>query len=163
MKKVLYPGSFDPITYGHMDVVEQALNIYEKVIIAVLQNEGKGGGWFTLDERKELIKEIYKDNPNVEIITAPANTAVVDIALQNGCTTLVKGLRDVTDFEYERKMAALNLMLSDNKINTISLFANPQHTTISSSNVKAIYNIGKSIKPFVHPIIEEAINEKFYK
>ncbi|MBE5821319.1 MAG: pantetheine-phosphate adenylyltransferase [Clostridiales bacterium] len=163
MKKVLYPGSFDPITYGHMDVVEQALNIYDRVIIAVLKNESKSRGWFTLEERKELIKAIYKDNPKVEVITSDANTAVVDVALSNGCTTLVKGLRDVTDFEYERKMAALNLMLSDNKVNTITLFANPEHTTISSSNVKAIYNIGKKITSFVHPIIEKAINEKYSK
>lgn len=161
MKKVLYPGSFDPITYGHMDVVDQALKVFDKVVIGVLTNEQKKAGLFSLDERKGLIGEIYKDNPNVEVIAMSDNVAAVDVAINNGCATMVRGLRDITDFAQEVMLSELNLMISDGKINTIAFFANPSNTTISSTMVKELFKLNKSISAFVHPVVEKAIANKY--
>lgn len=161
MKKVLYPGSFDPITLGHMDVVEQALNIYDKVVVAVMVNSAKRSGLFSLTERKQLIEKIYEDNLRVEVIAIDKVIAAVDIALDNGCNTMVRGLRDLTDFAAEKQLAELNLLISEGKVNTVALFANPKNTTISSTSVKELFRLGKSIDGFVHPIVSKAIEDKF--
>ena len=160
MKKALYPGSFDPITYGHMDVVEQALKIFDKVIIAVMVNSSKHHGMFTLEERKALIEDIYKDNPNVEVIAIGYKIAAVDAAIQNGCYTMVRGLRDLTDFAAEKQLAEINLIIGEQKVNTVALFANPNNTTISSTSVKELFSLGKSIDRFVHPKVNDAIQNK---
>lgn len=162
MKAVLYPGSFDPITYGHMDVVEQSLKIFDKVIIAVLVNSKKSGGLFTIDEREALIKDIYKDNPNVEVVAVSKKQAAVNIALENGCTTIVKGLRNVTDYSYEVDQAKINLeVVSKGAVNTIAVFADPDKSMISSTMVKELFELGIGISEFVHPIVEESIKSKY--
>lgn len=163
MKKTLYPGSFDPITYGHMDIISQALKIYDEVIVAVLVNSNKKSGMFTLEERINLIKEIYKDFPNITVISSDENIAAVDVALNNGCYTMVRGLRDLTDFADELKLAELNLTISDEKINTVAFFANPTKTTISSTMVKELARLNKNIDNFVHPVVKTAINKKLRK
>ena len=160
MKKALYPGSFDPITYGHMDVVDQALKIFDKVIIVVMINNSKQQGMFTLEERKELIQDIYKYNPNIEVILVDNKVAAVDVALQNGCHTMVRGLRDLTDFAAEKQLAEINLIIGEQKVNTVALFANPKNTTISSTSVKELFSLGKSIDSFVHPQVKFAIENK---
>lgn len=161
MKKVLYPGSFDPITYGHMDVVNQALKIYDTVIIGVLKNSSKVNSLFSIDERKRLIEKIYKDKPNVIVISMDDNIAAVDVAIENDCNTMIRGLRDVTDFAAEMQLAATNLIISNNKINTVAFFASPTKTTISSTTVKELFRLNKDIARFVHPIVEEAIKNKY--
>ncbi len=160
MKKALYPGSFDPITYGHMDVVDQALKIFDKLIIAVMVNSSKRQGMFTLEERRALIQDIYKDNPNVEVIAIDHKVAAVDLALQNDCHTMVRGLRDLTDFAAEKQLAEINLIIGEEKVNTVALFANPKNTTISSTSVKELFSLGKSIGSFVHPKVKAAIENK---
>lgn len=160
MKKVLYPGSFDPITNGHIDIVNQALGIYDKVIVAVLVNSGKKSPMFTIEERKQLIQEIYKDDARIEVISTGDDIAAVDIALNNGCNTMVRGLRDLTDFAEELKLANINHVISDDKVNTVALFANPKNITISSSNVKELFRLKKDISSFVHPIVYDAIKNK---
>ncbi len=160
MKKALYPGSFDPITYGHMDVVDQALKIFDKVIIAVMVNSSKNHGMFNLAERKSLIQKIYKDNPNVEVILVDHKVAAVDVAIQNSCYTIVRGLRDLTDFAAEKQLAEINLIIGEQNVNTVALFANPKNTTISSTSVKELFSLGKSIDSFVHPTVNEAIENK---
>lgn len=160
MKTTLYPGSFDPITYGHMDIVEQTLKVYDNVIIGVLINTKKNGGMFSIEERTAIIKEIYKDNPKVKVISMQDNVAAVDIALNNNCDTMVRGLRDLSDFAQEIKLAEINLMISDKKVNTVAFFANPTKTTISSTTVKELLKLGKDISGFVHPIVEEALKNK---
>lgn len=160
MKKALYPGSFDPITYGHMDVVDQALKIFDKLIIAVMVNSSKRQGMFSLEERKELIQDIYKYNQNVEVILVDHKVAAVDIALQNGCHTMVRGLRDLTDFAAEKQLAEINLIIGEQKVNTVALFANPKNATISSTSVKELFSLGKSIDSFVHPKVRLAIENK---
>lgn len=160
MKTTLYPGSFDPITYGHMDVIAQTLKIYDKVIIGVLVNSKKGEGMFTFDERAEMIKKLYENNPRIEVISMQDNIAAVDVALNNNCDTMVRGLRDSTDFTDEVKLASLNLMISDNKVHTVAFFANPSKTTISSTMVKELLMLGKDISNFVPPIVESALKNK---
>ncbi len=160
MKNVLYPGSFDPITYGHMDIIDQALNIYDKVIIGIAVNSKKNSGMFTREERKALIEEIYKDNTKVEVITTDENVASVDVALNNDCTSMVRGLRDLTDFAEELKLATINNVISDKKVNTVAFFANPNNITVSSTSVKELFRLGKDISNFVHPIVYEAIKNK---
>lgn len=160
MKKALYPGSFDPITYGHMDVITQATTIFDKVIVAVMRNNFKSRGMFTLEERKSLIEQIYKDNPKVEVVVINKKVAAVDVALENGCNTMVRGLRDLTDYAQEKQLAEINLIISNEQVNTVALFANPKNTTISSTNVRELFSLGKSIDDFVHPIVKVAIEVK---
>lgn len=160
MKVTLFPGSFDPITYGHIDVVDQALKIYDKVIICVLINSSKNKGLFSIKERAELIKEIYKDNPNIEVMAVDRKIATVDVALENGCNTIIRGLRNVSDFAVEIEQAKLNLEISENKVNTVALFASQNKTAISSSMVKELFSLGKSISNYVHPVVEEAMRNK---
>lgn len=163
MKKALYPASFDPITYGHMDIISQALKIYDKVVIACLVNSSKKSGMFTLEERTKLIKEIYKDNPKVEILTITEDITAVDVALENGCETMIRGLRDLTDFAEELKLSEINLAISEGKVSTVAFFANPSKTTISSSTTKELARYGKNIDNFVHPIVNDAILKKINK
>lgn len=160
MKTTLYPGSFDPITYGHMDVISQALKVYDKVIIAILVNSNKGKGMFSFKERTEIIQKIYENNANVEVIAIEDNTAVVDVALKNNCNTMIRGLRDLTDFADELKRSEINLILSQNHVHTVAFFANPAKTTISSTAVKQIFSLGKDISNFVPSIVEEKMKIK---
>ena len=160
MKATLYPGSFDPITYGHIDVISQALKVYDKVIIGVLVNSKKGKGMFSFNERTEIIKKLYENNPNIEVIAVEDNTAAVDVALDNNCDTMIRGLRNLTDFAEEVNLAELNLIISENKVHTVAFFANPGKTTISSTAVKELFNLGKDISYFVPSIVIEKMKKK---
>ena len=122
MKKTLYPGSFDPITYGHMDITQQALNIFDKVIIAISVNPKKNSGLFTFEERANLIKKIYENDDRIEVIQMKETKATVDLALNNGCNTLIRGLRNITDFAEEVNLSEVNLLISDNKVHTVAFF-----------------------------------------
>ena len=161
MKKVLYPGSFDPITYGHMNVISQALNTFDEVVVCILKNASKNNGWFSLSERKEIIEKIYENNPKVHVICVEEKRAVVDVAIENGCFTQIRGLRNVTDFAEEIERARINYDISDKKVNTVAFFAEADTSLISSSAVKEVYSLNKSITKFVHPYVIECINKKF--
>ena len=106
MTKVLYPGSFDPITKGHMNIIEQASNLFDEVIIAVLQNQSKKDGFFTLEERIEIIKKIYSKRHNIKVVLGSG--AAVDIAILYGCSAIVRGLRSLSDYDYEVQLAQVN-------------------------------------------------------
>ena len=124
MTKVLYPGSFDPMTKGHMNIVEQASDLFDEVIIAVMQNPLKKSGLFTLEERMEIIKELYQRMNNVRVISASG--AAVDVALLNECKAIIRGLRSLNDYDYEVQLQQMNKEISDNKVNTICLFADKE-------------------------------------
>ncbi len=153
MTKVLYPGSFDPMTKGHMNIVEQASDLFDEVIIAVMQNPLKKSGLFTLEERMEIIKELYQGMNNVRIISASG--AAVDVALLNKCKAIIRGLRSLSDYDYEVQLQQMNKEISNNKINTICLFADKEYQFISSSMVKEILNLDKDISRYVDPIVME--------
>lgn len=157
MIKVLYPGSFDPITFGHMNIIEQSANLFDEVIIAVMHNSKKTC-MFSLEERVELISRLYQDNPKIKVVSSLG--ATIDLAIQYDCKAIVRGLRSLSDFEYEIQLSQINKQLSENKINTISLFADNNYEHISSSMVKEILELGKDISGYVHPIIQNAMKEK---
>ena len=157
MIKVLYPGSFDPITYGHINIIEQACDLFDEIVIAVMNNSTKKA-MFSIEERVNLISELFKNNPKVTVVAGYG--ATIDVAISNNCKAIVRGLRSLTDFEYEIQMSQINRQLSDKKINTISLFAENDLENISSSMVKEILSLNKDISLYVPPIVENALKEK---
>ncbi len=151
MTKVLYPGSFDPITKGHMNIVEQASDLFDEVIIAVMQNPLKKSGLFTLEERMEIIKELYQRMNNVRVISASG--AAVDVAVLNECKAIIRWLRSLSDYDYEVQLQQMNKEISNNKVNTICLFADKEYQFVSSSMVKEVLNLDKDISRYVDPIV----------
>ena len=158
MIRVLYPGSFDPITYGHINIIEQACDLFDEIIVAVMHNPRKSG-MFTPDERVKLISDLYKNNPKIRVVASDG--ATIDLALENNCKVIIRGLRTLTDFEYEIQMAQINKQISQNKINTISLFAEHDYENISSSMVKEILYLNKDVSRYVPVSVEQAMKDKF--
>lgn len=158
-RKVLYPGSFDPITLGHMNIIDKAVRFFGNVVIAVMQNNAKNKGMFTLYERYKMIKEIYKDNPNITVIYQKENKATIDIAIENDCIGIVRGLRNVTDYEQEVQMARINKLVSNNKIETLMLVADIEMQDISSSLVREMFYLNKDISKFVDNVVLTKMQE----
>ena len=161
MSKVLYPGSFDPITKGHMNIVKQASELFDEVVIAVLQNPLKKNGMFTLEERLEMIKKIYEKVENVKVVSGSG--ASVDIAILHECKAIVRGLRSLSDYDYEVQLQQMNKEISDNKVNTVCLFADSEYRFISSSMVKEVFNLDKDISRYVDPVVKEKMLVKKYE
>lgn len=159
MRKVLYPGSFDPITKGHMNVINQATELFDEVVVAVMYNSAKKNPFFDLDERIKLIKEIYKDNEQVSVVSGDG--AAVKLAQQQGCKAMIRGLRGVTDFDYEIQLSTINRKLSNNEVNTICLFPEPEYQYISSSVVREVFSLNEPVSEYVHPIVEKAMVKKY--
>ena len=155
MTKVLYPGSFDPITKGHMNIIEQASNLFDEVIIAVLQNPTKNNGLFTLEERLEIINELYKKIDNIKVVTG--NRASVDLAILYECKAIIRGLRSLSDYDYEVGLQQINKDISNNQINTICLFADKEYQFISSSIVKEVLKLDKDISKYVDPYVAKKL------
>lgn len=153
MTKVLYPGSFDPITKGHMNIIEQASDLFDEVIIAVMQNPSKKVGLFTLEERMEIIKELYQRMNNIKVVSGSG--ATVDVALLNECKAIIRGLRSLSDYDYEVQLQQVNKEISHDKVNTICLFADKEYQFVSSSMVKEIFNLDKDLSRYVDPIVQE--------
>ena len=141
------------MTKGHMNIVEQASDLFDEVIIAVMQNPLKKSGLFTLEERMEIIKELYQRMNNVKVISASG--AAVDVALLNECKAIIRGLRSLSDYDYEVQLQQMNKEISDNKVNTICLFADKEYQFVSSSMVKEVLNLDKDISRYVDPIVRE--------
>ena len=154
MTRVLYPGSFDPITKGHMNIVEQASELFDEVIIAILQNPRKAP-MFTTQERLEMISELYKHYDNIKVVIGTG--AAVDIAVLHECKAIVRGLRSLTDYDYEVQMQQINKDISNNQVNTICLFADKEYQFISSSVVKEVFSLGKDVSSYVDESIERKL------
>ena len=159
MKKVLYPGSFDPITKGHINIINQASDLFDEVVVAILKNPNKKTSFFTSEERLEIIKEIYKNNPKVSVMLSDSKAAV-DVALENNCNGIVRGLRSVTDFEYEIGQSQINKEISNGLVNTICLFADNNYQFISSSVVRELFYLDKDVSKYVDDVVLERINQK---
>ena len=153
MTRVLYPGSFDPITKGHMNVIKQASGLFDEVIVAVLQNSSKKTGLFTIEERLEIIKELYKEVNNIKVVSGSG--AAVDIAMLYKCRAIVRGLRGLSDYDYEVSLNYINKDISNGKVNTVCLFADLEYQFVSSSIVKEVFSLGKDISNYVHPLVKE--------
>lgn len=155
MKIAIYPGSFDPITKGHLDILQTATEIFDKVIIAVARNSEKQG-FLSVDERVRLIKESVKDLPNVEVDFFEGLT--INYARKKGAKVLIRGLRAVSDFEYEMQLSQANSALA-NEIKTVFLTTKPKYNFISSSTIKEIYLNDGDVSKFV----PEPVNDYLYK
>ena len=120
-----------------MNIIEQASNLFDEVVIAVLQNPTKKNGLFTLEERLEMIKELYKKMDNIKVVTG--NGASVDVAILYDCKAIIRGLRSLSDYDYEVQLQQINKDISNNQVNTVCLFADKEYQFISSSVVKEIF------------------------
>jgi pantetheine-phosphate adenylyltransferase len=158
MIKVLYAGSFDPITKGHMNIIKQASNLFDEVIVAVMQNPAKQTSFFTLKERLDIIQELYKNHNNIKVVIGTG--AAVDVAIMNKCISIVRGLRGLSDYDYEVQLRQINKEISNNQINTVCLFADKEYQFISSSMVKEVFSINKDISNYVEPIVQERMKVK---
>lgn len=155
----LYPGSFDPVTKGHLDIIDRASRIADRLVVAVLENSAKNA-LFTVDERVEMLKEAVKDYPNVEVRSFSGLT--VQFAKSCGATFMVRGLRAVTDFDYELQMAQTNKVLNGG-LDTVFLATSLKYAYLSSSIVKEVARYGGDISSFVPDFVSERIFKKMKK
>ena len=155
MPKALIPGTYDPVTLGHLDVIERATRIFSHVVVAVADSHQKGlGPLFSSEERVEFIKDAVQHLSNVQV--CPFDTLLVEFAADMGVDTIVKGLRAVTDFEWEFQQASINYQLSPD-LETMFIMANPQSMYLSSSMVKEIAAMGGDVTNWVTPLVKREL------
>ncbi|MCR5012887.1 MAG: pantetheine-phosphate adenylyltransferase [Lachnospiraceae bacterium] len=158
MKQAIYPGSFDPMTFGHLDVIKRASRMFDKLTVSVLNNDAKSP-LFSVDERVKILKEATKDIKNVEIDSFSG--LLVDYCREKDVHIIIRGLRAITDFEYELQTAQTNRKLSDDEVDTIFLTTSLEYSYLSSSSVKTIISFGGDISQFVPEFEVPLINAKF--
>lgn len=156
MRIAICPGSFDPVTVGHLDIITRSSKLFDKVYVAVLKNSAKQQPLFSVEKRIELLNRCIADLPNVEVVTFEG--LLVDCAKENGAIAIVKGLRAVTDFEYEFQMALINRKLNS-EVETLFLTTKDTYMFLSSSIVKEVARNGGDITDFVHPAVAEDIKK----
>lgn len=158
MKRIaVVPGSFDPITYGHLDIIERSSKVFDKLYISVLKNSSKQG-LFDIDERLDLIRATTKNLDNVEVVSF--NGLLIDFCNSVNARAIIRGLRAVSDFEYEMQLTSMNRKL-DSSIETIYMMTNNNYSFISSSIVKEVAKYGGKIEDVVPPVVEAALAKKF--
>jgi len=155
----IYPGSFDPITNGHLDIIKRSSQLFDKVIVGIIQNPNKNS-FFTLEERIDLIKKATNSISNIEIDNFTG--LLIDFAKKKNARVIIRGLRAISDFEYEFQMASMNHKL-DPKIETVFMMTNIKYSYLSSSMVKEVGLLGGCIKDLVPEIINDDINRKLRK
>ena len=153
----IYPGSFDPFTNGHLDVIERSTHLFDKLVVAVLENESKQP-LFSVAERIEMMKEALRDHPNVEV--GSFGGLLVDYASSQGATVILRGIRAISDYEYELQMALMNRRLHP-EIETVFLLANEAYSFISSRLVKEVAGLGGDISGLAPPNVEAELKKKF--
>ena len=156
MVRAIYPGSFDPVTFGHLDVIRRASELFDEVIVGVLHNSQKSP-LFSVEERVNILKEVTADIPNVKIETFSGLS--VNFARNCDAKVIIRGLRAITDFEYELQMAQTNRDIAPD-IDTIFLTTNLKYSYLSSSIVKEIAGYQGDISEFLHPAVAEKVREK---
>ena len=152
----MYPGTFDPVTLGHEDLVRRGSRLFDKIVVAIAANPGKEP-MFSLEERVALAEQVLADVPNVEVTGYDGLT--VDFALENDLQVIVRGLRAVSDFEYEFQLANMNRHLTD-EVETVYLTPTETYTFISSSLVREVASLGGDISEFVSPPVSKALSER---
>jgi len=153
----MYPGTFDPVTRGHEELVRRCVRLFDRVVVAIAASPKKAP-LFSLQERVQLAREVLRDLPEVSVTGYDGLT--VDFARQHGLKAIVRGLRAVSDFEYEFQLATMNRHLTEN-VETVFLTPTEQHMFISSSLVREIAEFGGDIEAFVHPHVAERLRAKF--
>src|SRR5438270_13414087 len=157
MKRAIYPGSFDPVTNGHIDVVERARKLFDEVIVAVAQNDEKQA-LFSLEERLDLLRQTVGKIDNVRV--AHFEGLLIEFAVSEQACAVIRGLRAVSDFEFEFQMALMNRKLEDS-VETIFLMPKEEYTYLSSRLVKEIARLGGNVTKFVPAVVATALSEKF--
>jgi pantetheine-phosphate adenylyltransferase len=157
MKSAIYPGSFDPVTLGHLDIIKRSAGLTDHLIVAVLNNSSKTP-LFSVDERVNMLKDATKDLTNVEVISFSG--LLVDFAGQHDCNVIIRGLRAVTDFEYELAMSQTNRVVNPD-IDTIFLNTSLKYAYLSSSTVKEVAKYGGDVSKFVPENVIEPIYKKY--
>ena len=158
MKRAVYPGSFDPVTYGHLDVIKRASEIFDVLIVSVLNNKEKTP-LFSVEERVKILKEATKDLKNVKVDSFSG--LLVDYAKEKKIHVVVRGLRAITDFEYELQNAQTNRLLSGEKLDTMFLTTSLEYAYLSSTTVKEIASFGGDISACVPEFVADLIYKKY--
>lgn len=160
MKRIgIYPGSFDPITNGHLDILVRASKLFDEIIVLIAFNKDKIGNYrFTIDERIKMIKEVVKDYPNIKVDSTSGLT--ISYAKTHNATALIRGIRVVSDFEYEWQLAAANEYI-DSDIEMVFLMSHKETTFISSSSIDEMYRCGVDISPLVPDVVLKAYKDKY--
>ena len=158
MIAAIYPGSFDPVTLGHYDVIKRASKMFDRLIVSVLDNKAKNA-LFSVEERVSILRRAVKDLPNVEVDSFSG--LLVDYARQKDIHISVRGLRAITDFEYELQIAQTNRLLSKGMLDTVFLTTSLEYAYLSSSGVKEIAAFNGDISPCVPDFVEELVYEKY--
>ncbi|MDZ5470676.1 pantetheine-phosphate adenylyltransferase [Bacillus sp. 31A1R] len=156
-KIAVCPGSFDPITYGHLDIITRGAKVFDEINVVLLNNASKQP-LFTIQERMDLIRQVTKHLPNVKVDSYQG--LLVDYAKEVGASAIIRGLRAVSDFEYEMQITSMNRVLND-EIETFFIMTNNQFSFLSSSIVKEVAKYSANISELVPPIVEKALMEKF--
>ena len=159
MIKAIYPGTFDPITVGHLDIIRRASKVYDRLVIAVMENRAKTCT-FSNEERKQMIEKCVADLDNVEVIVGEGLT--VDLAEKCGCKVIVRGIRAVSDYESELALATANMNLNGN-IETAFMVSKPELSFLSSSIAKEVAFFGGDIKDYIPEAILDEVKEKLYR
>ncbi|MCL4142460.1 UNVERIFIED_CONTAM: hypothetical protein GTU68_060132 [Idotea baltica] len=163
MRIGLYPGTFDPITVGHIDIIKRACTLVDRLVIGVAINRDKGP-LFTLEERVEMIERNLSkiEKGATEIVVVPFENLLIDMAQEVGASVIIRGLRAVSDFEYEFQLVGMNRAMNDD-IETVFLMAEAKHQAVASRLVKEIARLGGDVSPFVTKGVQNALIEKFTK
>ncbi|MCD6219072.1 pantetheine-phosphate adenylyltransferase [Candidatus Calescamantes bacterium] len=157
--KVIYPGTFDPITYGHLDIIERACCIFDKVLVAVAENPWKNP-LFTLRERVEMVKETTSSLSRVAVESFSG--LLVEFAREKKCKVILRGVREISDFEYEFQMALSNRKIAP-EIETIFMMPKENYSFFSSRIIKEIASLGGKLEEFVPPLVAEKLREKLFR
>lgn len=157
MTVAIYPGSFDPLTNGHIDIMRRGLSVFDRVILAVAKNQSKTPT-FTIEQRLEMAKEVFADEPRVEFDTFTG--LLVDYAKSKNAKVLLRGLRAVSDFEYEFQLASMNRKLND-EVETVFMMTSEEHFYVSSSLVREVARYDGNVGAFVPPCVEAALKKRF--
>lgn len=156
MSKAVYPGSFDPVTYGHLDIISRAAKSFDHVVVGVLSNSKKTA-LFSKEERVNILEKVTEDIPNVTVRAFDGFSA--DLARECGASVIVRGLRAITDFEYELQMAQINRILAHD-VDTMFLTTSLEYAYLSSSSVKEVASLDGDISKFVPKLVADAIHRK---
>jgi pantetheine-phosphate adenylyltransferase len=157
IRLALFPASFDPVTNGHLDLIRRTRSVFDEVVVAVVENVDKRGGTFSTDERLEMLREVLADEPTVRIESFSG--LVVDFAEQLGAAAIIRGLRAMSDFEYEFEMALMNRHLKPG-IEIFFMMTSLECLYVSSSRLKELTRFGVDIAEFVPPVVAKRLREK---
>ncbi len=155
--KAIYPGTFDPLTNGHLDLIARGAKIVDELVVAILRNSDKAAPLFTVEERREMLTEATRDLPNVSVDTFGG--LLVDFARERGAKAVLRGIRAISDYEYEFQMAMMNRKL-DPELETLFMMPAEKYTYVSSRLIKGVFQLGGDVSALVPPLVVERLRSK---